>query len=220
MKYYPVYLDLKDRECIVVGGGEVGARKALGLERCGARVRVISRDFSEKFNLGDRPTLKLENRPYEEKDLENAFLVFAATDNGALNRQIREDARKAGALCCLADAPELGDFILPAVMEQGDLVCAVSTSGTSPALAKKIKKELAGMFGPEYGIFLALMGNIRKRLLEAGHDPDRHRKVFTTLVEKDLPDLIAAGDKETIDSILKDLLGREYDYQSLVSQES
>ena len=220
MKYYPVYLDLKDRECIVVGGGEVGARKALGLERCGARVRVISREFSEKFNGENRPALSLEHRAYERKDLENAFLVFAATDNAGLNRQIREDARQMGVLCCLADAPELGDFILPAVMARGDLVCAVSTSGASPALAKKVKAELAGMFGPEYETFLVLMGNIRKRLLASGHDPDRHKKIFSALVEKDLPALIAAGDRDRINSILTDLLGKGYEYQSLALQES
>ncbi|WP_022664827.1 precorrin-2 dehydrogenase/sirohydrochlorin ferrochelatase family protein [Desulfospira joergensenii] len=220
MKYYPVYLDLKERECVVVGGGEVGARKALGLEGCGARVRVISCEFSEKFFPGEGSSLRLEKRPYEKKDLENAFLVFAATDNAGLNRQILEDARQMGILCCLADAPELGDFILPAVMARGDLVCAVSTSGTSPALAKKIKKDLAGMFGPEYAVFLVLMGNIRKRLLAEGHDPDQHKKIFRSLVEKDLPGLIAAKDREGINLILKDLLGREYDYQSLASQES
>ncbi|MCP4723057.1 MAG: bifunctional precorrin-2 dehydrogenase/sirohydrochlorin ferrochelatase, partial [Desulfobacteraceae bacterium] len=156
---------------------------------------------------------------YETSDLENAFLVFVATDNKGLNEQIQEDAKARSILCNMADAPDRSDFILPSVVERGDLVCAVSTSGASPALAKKIRKDLGQMFGPEYGLFLVLMGNIRKKLLEEGHDPSSHKKIFNALVEKNLPALIAANDETRIDSVLLELLGPGIDYQSLVPQE-
>lgn len=217
MKYYPIFLDVTARDCLVVGGGEVGYRKAAGLLRANARVRVISKGFSLKFETNSG--FSLICKPYDPSDLGSAFLVFAATDNRALNEQIRADAKIRGILCNMADAPDRSDFILPSVVERGDLVCAVSTAGASPALAKKIRKDFEQMFGPEYGDFLVLMGNIRKKLLEGGHDPEAHKKIFTTLVEKKIPDLIAAGDELNIDAVLLELLGPGFDYKSLVPQE-
>jgi len=219
MKYYPIFLDVKNRVCLVVGGGEVGVRKAFGLERSGARVRVISKKFSHELEAGGKKRIQLQCRAYEKSDLENVFLVFAATDNAQLNRMIQKDAEKENILCNIADAPDQSDFILPSIVERGDLVCAVSTSGSSPALAKKIRKDLESMFGPEYSVLLMLMGNIRKKLLEQGHDPNSHKKIFNTLIEKNLPALIAAGDETSLDSILIELLGRGSSYRRLVSQE-
>lgn len=217
MKYYPVFLDVKDRDCLVVGGGAVGTRKAAGLYRSGARVRVISKAFSQR--LETTSGICRECKSYEPSDLETAFLVFAATDSKELNEQIREDAAKKNILCNIADAPDRSDFILPSVVERGDLVCAVSTSGASPALAKKIRKELEQMLGPEYKDFLLLMKNIRKKLLKEGHDPSAHKKIFTALVEKKIPALIAANDRTRIDSVLLELLGPGYGYHRLVPQE-
>jgi precorrin-2 dehydrogenase/sirohydrochlorin ferrochelatase len=145
--------------------------------------------------------------------------VFAATDNRALNQQIRQDATARSVLCNVADAPDRSDFILPSVVDRGDLVCAVSTAGASPALAKKIRKDLEQMLGPEYTDFLVLMKNIRKKLLEAGHDPDGHKKIFKALVEKTIPALIAADDRTRINQVLLELLGPGYEYERLVPQE-
>jgi precorrin-2 dehydrogenase/sirohydrochlorin ferrochelatase len=219
MTYYPIFLDVKDRACLVVGGGDVGVRKALGLERAGARVLVVSIQFASGLQAMEKKRIQLECRAYEKSDLENIFLVFAATDNAHLNQMIQEDCKKENILCNIADAPDQSDFILPSIVERGDLLCAVSTSGSSPALAKKIRKDLESMFGPEYAVLLVLMGNIRKKLLEQGHDPRAHKKIFNTLIEKNLPALIADGDETSIDSILIELLGRGYSYHRLVSQE-
>ncbi len=219
MKYYPVCLDIKQRNCLVVGGGSVGFRKALGLEKCGARVKVVSLEFSPQFNARQSRGIQLESRAYQKTDLEGMFLVFAATDNAGLNRKVMDDAKAHGVLCCLADRPEDSDFILPAVVEQGDLVLSVSTSGASPALARKIKQDISRMFGPEYAVFLRLMKQIRQRLLAKGHDPSGHRQVFTSLARSDIPGLIRSGDTQQIDSILTGLLGREYTYERLAPRE-
>jgi precorrin-2 dehydrogenase/sirohydrochlorin ferrochelatase len=217
MKYYPIFLDVKDRDCLVVGGGDVGTRKAMGLFRSGAGVRVISKAFSE--TLEGVSGIRLACKPYETSDLDNTFLVFAATSSRDLNSRIQEDAKQKNILCNIADAPDRSDFILPSVVERGDLVCAVSTSGSSPALAKKIRKDLMQMFGPEYGAFLLLMGNIRRKMLEVGHNPASHKKIFSAMVETDLPALIAAKDETRIDAVLVELLGPGVDYKSLVPQE-
>lgn len=218
MKYYPVFLNVRDRDCLVVGGGRVGARKAATLCRCGARVTVVSPDVSESL-LRD-PGIRCRDKGYEATDLDGMFLVFAATDSAALNRQVQSDAVDRNILCNSADTPDQGDFILPAVVEQGDLVCAVSTSGASPALARKIRQDLAGHFGPEYATFLTLMKAVRKKLLAAGHDPDGHKKIFNALIDQDLPALIANQDFDGIDSVLTRILGPDALYRDLISQES
>lgn len=219
MKFYPIFLDVQDRDCLVVGGGDVGTRKALGLAKAGARVRVVSPYFSPGLEKSKQKNIRLVYKAYEPSDLGRAFLVFAATNNPDLNEQIQVQAKKNRILCNIVDAPDLSDFILPSVVERGDLAIAVSTSGSSPALARKIRRDLGEKFGPEYDIFLELMGNIRKKLLEGGHDPVAHQQIFRTLVEKKLPALIAAKEDVQIDSILLELLGRGYEYRCLVSQE-
>ncbi len=215
--YYPIFLNLEGRKCLVVGGGGVGTRKALMLNRCGADVQVVAPRISEALKATDIP---VHERPYDPRDLEGIFLVFAATGDAGINRAVTADAAQRQILCNSADDPGAGDFILPAVVRRGDLICAVSTSGASPALAKKVRRDLESLFGPEYEPFLILMAQIRTRLLAQGHDPDGHREIFRKLVHMDLPDLIANGDIAAIDAVLEDLLGPDYSYRNLMSQES
>lgn len=219
MKYYPVFLDIKDKNCLVVGGGAVGARKALTLEKCGARVKVISDRFSAEFKSLDKTFTCLEKK-YEKDDLKGMFLVFAATNNADLNQEIKRDASKLNIICNVADAPDESDFILPSIVERGDLVVAVSTSGSSPAMAKKIRQELEVYFGPEYEKFLLLMGNIRKKLLSSGHAPDEHKKIFHALIERGGLELIREDNEIKINKVLSDILGGNDSYQDLVISRS
>lgn len=219
MKYYPVFLDIKDRLCLVVGGGNVGTRKAFGLARSGARVRVVSVEFTQKLRAAQGRDLLLQARPYSPSDLDGIYMVFAATDNQELNRQIREDARLANILCNCSDGQDKGDFILPSVMSQGDLVCAVSTCGASPALSKKVRRDLELIFGPEYKTLLTIMANVRQKMLAAGHDPAGHKKILTELVGRDLIPMISAGDFAGIDAIFQELLGPEFLFSDLAVEE-
>jgi len=225
MTYYPVLLNIQDKPCLVVGGGPVGARKTTGLLRSGARVTVVSPAFCEQFNaLREKPMfckkMVCMKKEYEITDLEGMSIVFAATGNAQLNKQIMQDTRQQNMMCNIVDAPDDSNFILPSVVQQGDLILAVSTSGKSPALSKKIRKELEQHFGPEYQKMLFVMGNIRKRLLAQEHAPKRHKKIFYTLIETGLLEMIKVGDEKKINSVLNDLLGNEYNYQDLVLQRS
>ncbi len=220
MKYYPIFLDIKNKDCLVIGGGSVGARKAVTLEKCGARVKVISDRFSPKFDGLKTKSISLEKKKYEKKDVKGMFFVFAATDNANLNRQIKKDASKFNILCNVADAPSQSDFLLPSIVERGDLIVAVSTSGSSPAMAKRIRQDLDHQFGPEYAQFLTVMGNIRKKLLSSGHAPDENKAIFNALIEKGVLELIKENDEKNINSILYEVLGRKYSYQNLVSSRS
>jgi precorrin-2 dehydrogenase/sirohydrochlorin ferrochelatase len=220
MKYYPIFLDINGKDCLVVGGGNVGARKAATLEKCGAKVTVISDRFSPKFDALKPTTICLEKKEYEKEDVKGMFLVFAATNNADLNQEIKNDASRLNILCNIADAPDTSDFLLASIVDRGDLIVAVSTSGSSPAMAKKIRQDLENQFDFEYAQLLCLMGNIRKKLLSSGHAPNENKAIFQTLIEKGMLELMKANDEKKIKAVLCDVLGRKYSYQDLISSRS
>ena len=187
MKYYPVNLDIKKRKCLVVGGGQVGTRKVMTLLECGASVTVISPELTKTLkDLSDNGAIEWISRPYSTPDLIDAFLVIGATDDTALHRRIHEDAQTYEKLCNIADQPESCNFILPSVVNRGDLVMTVSTSGKSPAYAKKLRQSLESSFGEEHRIFLRLMGAVRKRILEQNNNTEDHSPIFEKLVNAGL----------------------------------
>ena len=183
MRYYPINLDLQQRKCLVVGAGAVGLRKALALLDCGAEVTVIGPAVTPQVaELAVHQRLRLEKRDYRSADLEGMFLVIGATDNPEVNRRIHRDAQRRNILCNIADRPEICNFILPSIIRRGDLIIAVSTSGKSPAFAKKLRQDLERHFGPEYAGLLDLMGAIRQKLLKTDHAPEAHKPLFEQLL--------------------------------------
>ena len=217
MMYYPISVTIEDRPCLVVGGGDVGTRKARGLITCKAQVTVVSPEGTEGLiELAADGRLQWHRRRYQEPDVSGMFLVFGATDDDSLNRQVAEDAGKHGALCNVADRPDLCDFILPSVIRQGDLSVAISTAGKSPALAKHLRQELSSLFGPEYATLLCLMGGIRARLLK-DHDPAAHRQIFHTLLERGILDCLRTDDIAAIDGLMLDTIGPGYHFDELMN---
>ena len=217
MRYYPIHLDIQNRSCLVVGGGGVGTRKVMALLKCGARVTVVSPVISKPLqNLAESAPLTLKPRPYRTADLEGVFLVIGATDDEALNRQISRDAENRNILCNIADRPEVCNFILPSIVQRKDLVITISTSGQSPALAKKMRKTLEGQFGDEYGELLQLMGAIRKKLLSQAHEPEVHKPLFEQLINSDLSSMIRESKTEAINALLFKILGDGYRYEELM----
>jgi len=219
MKYYPVNLDIRNRKCLVVGGGAVGTRKIMTLLDCGAKVTVVSIDVAEKLQeLSDNDIIKLEKRPFQISDLDEMFLVMGATDNQEINREIHSEAERLGVLCNIADRPEDCNFILPAIVNRGDLIIAISTSGKSPASAKKIRKDLEKVFGTEYAEFIKLMGEIRNKLLSEDHEPEAHKHLFEQLIKRDLVEMIKEQQTGNIDSLLFEILGEGYIFDELMAK--
>jgi len=217
MRYYPIHLDIQDRNCLVVGGGGVGTRKVKTLLKCGAKVTVVSPEISDRLqNLAQSARLTLKPRPYRTEDIEGMFLVIGASDDETLNRQISSDAERRNTLCNIADRPEKCNFILPSILRRDDLVITVSTSGRSPALAKKLRKNLERRFGPEYGDFLKLMGAIRSKLLSQAHEPEVHKPLFEQLIDSNLIALIQEGKTEDINALLFEILGDGYRFEELM----
>jgi precorrin-2 dehydrogenase / sirohydrochlorin ferrochelatase len=220
MKYYPVHLNIEKRNVLVVGGGGVGTRKVKTLLECGARVTVVSVESSRELReLAESGDIDLEQRSYRSEDLNGMFLVIGATNDMKLNRRISNDAEQLNTLCNIADRPEVCNFILPSIVRREDLVITVSTSGKSPAMAKKLRKALEYQYGEEYGQLLRLMGAIRKKLLRQAHEPEAHKPLFEQLINSDLIEMIQKGETEKIDSLLLDVLGKGYEYEELMQEE-
>jgi precorrin-2 dehydrogenase/sirohydrochlorin ferrochelatase len=144
---YPIFLDLSGRRCVVVGGGEVANRKARKLLQARARVVVISPEIKPEL---ESVAVEVYRRPYRKGDLEGAYLAFAATDSREVNAAVGREAKERGVPVNVADRPSEGDFALPSTLRRGRLQVAVSTGGASPTLARRIKDELEGVFGPEW----------------------------------------------------------------------
>ncbi len=217
MKYYPVNLDIQNRRCLVVGGGNVGARKVMTLLECGAMITVVSPIATERLiRLANKKSITWKERHYQSADLTGMFLVIGATDNEELNWRIHADAERQGKLCNIADRPQACNFILPSVVNRGDLILAISTSGASPAFAKKLRQDLEKEFGEEYAEFLRLMRAVRKKLLLRDHAPEAHKPIFEKLISKGMLDLIREKNTEEMDHLLRKVVGKEYDFESLM----
>ncbi len=147
MKYYPAFLNLKNKSCVVIGGGKVAERKILILLKSGARLTVISPSITIKIKkIVKAKRIKFIKERFRSSYLKDAFLVIGATDDRKTNREISEYCRKRGILINIVDSPGFSNFICPAILARKDLIIAISTSGLNPALAKQIRKDLEKFF--------------------------------------------------------------------------
>ena len=160
--YYPIFLNVKGKKCIVVGGGEVALRKTEVLLQHGAKVEVVSPELCpELAELGQSGEINTVSREYKDGDLKDAFVAIAATDDGEINRRVVAEARRWAVLVNVVDDAENSDFIIPSYIRRGDVAIAISTSGKSPALARKIRSRLEKELGDEYALLADLIGEVR-----------------------------------------------------------
>lgn len=183
--YFPILVSLKQQPCCVIGGGRVAYRKVSSLLQAGASVKVISPETVEELDqLANTGQIILEKRTYQPGDLAGCRLAFAATNQQEVNEACRLEALETGILLNVVDVPDLCDFIIPAVHQQGDLLLMVCSQGKSPMLSKRIRKELEMIYGPSYGWVSHILGEIR---LQAFKDLDAIRQrttLFKHLIEE------------------------------------
>ena len=163
--YYPILLNIQGKRCLVVGGGEVALRKVQTLLEHSATIEIVSPAFCPELNsLVKEGAVRSIQREYKTEDLNNVLLVIAATDDTKVNAKVAADARKKGILVNAVDKPEISDFIVPSYFRHGDIIVAVSTSGKSPALARKIRVELERNLKAEYARLAVIASEVRDEL--------------------------------------------------------
>ncbi len=215
MKYYPVFFDLRGKVCLVVGGGAVAERKVLRLLDCEAKVLVVSKALSPELQtLREEGRIRCLEAPYGASCLDGIFLVVCATDERETNAQVMRDCRSRGIPVNVVDDPELCDFILPSIVEQGGLTIAVSTGGKSPALARRLREELERQYGPEYGELLEIMGELRKRIVGKGGSAEENRALFEAVVYSDVLEELRKGNRERARARIFELTGEDLEVKA------
>lgn len=216
MKVYPVNLLVQDKKCVVVGGGSVARRKVRSLLDCGARVEVISLSFEDQLaQWSVEGPLRLIKGEYTSQALEGAFLIVGATSDPRVNEQIAADARERGVLCNIVDQPELSDFVLPAVGKKGDLTIAVSTSGKSPALARRLRDQILETIPKPYATLVQILGALRVHPVLSYGQTEDHRRIWEDLLDSPILTWIEAGDAQSIERLFESVLGRKVTLQEL-----
>lgn len=212
MGYYPIFLELGGKNVLVVGGGRVARRKVETLLGYGAVVRIVSRQLNDGLKrLVENGKVFLAGEEFNEEHLNDQLMVFAATDDPELNHRISEAARSRGILINAADQPVDCDFIVPSIVKQGDLSIAVSTSGKSPALAKKIRRQLELQFGKEYEIFLQFMGQVRRAVFQLALPQQENSRIFQALIDSNIFADLAKGDRASVKAALDRILPAQLD---------
>jgi siroheme synthase-like protein len=207
MRYYPIYLDLKGRDALVVGGGVVAEGKALQLLEAGAHVTVVSPELTEALRAAvDGGEITYLSAYFTEDDLNGAFLVISATGDRKVNEMVAEAARERGLLCNVVDQPDLCDFITPALVNRGELQISVSTAGGSPTLAQRVKREVSALIGEEYGLLLEIAAEMRAEAKTRIADFERRKEALRAFVESDALDLIRAGRRDEARALARGFL--------------
>ncbi len=202
-EYYPVFLNLKNKLCVVIGGGKVAERKVLSLLKAGAKVKIVSPEVTETLKkLIQTQDIQWEKRPYQEEDLKGAFLVIAATNSPEAQAKVFKEAEEKGIPCNVVDKPEFCSFIVPSVVQRGDLIIAISTGGASPAVARRIREKLESLFGEEYTIYLRLMRKIREKVLSKNLSPEEKERKLQTFALAPLPEYIKDRDYDLLATLL------------------
>jgi len=193
MAFYPLYIDLEGKKCVVIGGGDVAERKVISLLECGADVGVVSPEFVPGLiKLAGEGKIRIKSRGYEPGDLKGATLAIVATDDNAVNREVHREATENQIPVNVVDVPELCSFIVPSTVRRGDLIISISTSGSCPALAKSIRKQLQQIFGEEYADYCRILRDFREEVTKRYDDPEERKRALNRLIESDAIDLIKA----------------------------
>lgn len=199
MSFYPMYVDIEGSKCVVVGGGDVATRKVMSLVECNAAVLVVSPKITPEIEcLANDKRIAIEHRDYIEGDIEGATLAIIATDDPALNKRISQEARDKNIPINVVDTPEICTFIVPSIIRRGDLIISISTSGSCPALAKTIRKDLQKQFGEEYAEFCNILRQFRADLADKYDKQEDRAEVLQKLIDSNAIELIKADKSEEV----------------------
>jgi siroheme synthase-like protein len=210
--YYPVYIQMREQSCVVIGGGKIAEGKVEGLLAVEAKITVIAPDLTPRLHdLADQKQIAYLGRAYRPGDLTGAFMVICATDQAEINHQVWQEATANHQLVNVVDDTPRCNFIAPSILRQGDLTVAISTSGKAPALAVRLKERLQREIGPEYERFLELAGELREPLAHHIPDFETRKALWYELVDSEILDVLASGDEQQAREIISRVVG--FDFQ-------
>lgn len=208
MGYYPIFLDMGGRPCVVIGGGAVAEHKVEGLLQVGGHVTVVSPELTSKLALlVSQEKVRYIARPYQAGDLAGYRLAFAATDDPEVNAAVYREGRERGICVNAADDAVHCDFILPSILRRGELVVAVATGGASPALSRVIRENLEAYFTEDYATLAAIVGKVRRELQGRSFVPTP--EAWHNALDEKLRRLIREGKEEDARNYLLECLGAE-----------
>jgi uroporphyrin-III C-methyltransferase/precorrin-2 dehydrogenase/sirohydrochlorin ferrochelatase len=197
MRDLPIFVEMRDRPAVVVGGGVVAARRAELLVRTGASVTVFAKELGDEFfGLSGQPNFRHVARDPQPEDFRGSALCFIAAEDERLTTAAREAAKSAGALVNVADRPHLCDFIMPSIVDRSPLVIAISTGGASPILARMLKARLESLIPAAYGRLADLMSRFRQRAAKAIASPTLRRRFWETVLEGPIGEAAISGNEE------------------------
>ncbi len=208
MNYYPIYLNLQQQYCVVIGGGPIAEGKVRGLLQTEAIVTLIAPTVTATLQaLADERRLTYIARAYQSGDLAGAFLAIGATDDRTINEQIWQEANERHILINVVDDTPHCNFIAPSILRRGDLTLAISTGGKAPALAVRLREELEHSLGDEYAQFLQLAGELREPLAARYPDFEQRKAVWYQLVDADILALLRQGDEDAARQRIAEITG-------------
>ena len=203
--YYPIYIDIEERNVVIIGGGNVCARKAETMMKYGANVTVVAPELTDEIEQWGRDgSLTIKRKAYESPDIDGANIVIASTDDQRVNEQIAADCRARRIPVNVVDVTPLCEFIVPAIIEKGSIQIAVSTGGKSPALARTLKEDLQRAIGPEYAEVNDVLGSLRdgaKSVLPT--DTDRKR-FFDGIIASGVLEMLRDGRRKQAYQVIAD----------------
>lgn len=210
--YYPIYIQLHEQPCVVIGGGKIAEGKVEGLLAAGAKVTIVSPDLTPRLHaLVEQSQVTYIARTYQPGDLTGAFMVICATDQTEVNHQVWQEASANRQLVNVVDDTPRCNFIAPAILRKGDLTIAISTGGKAPALAVRLKESLQNQIGPEYERFLELSGQLREPLAHHVPDFETRKALWYELVDSDALSLLARGDEPAAVEIISQVVGFRFE---------
>ena len=210
--YYPIYVELHEQPCIVIGGGKIAEGKVEGLLTAGAQVKIISPSLTSHLHtLVEQNKVAYISRTYQHGDLADAFMVICATDQTEINHQVWQEASANRQLVNVVDDTPRCNFIAPAILRKGDLNIAISTGGKAPALAVRLKERLQKEIGPQYERFLELSGQLREPLARNIPDFETRKKLWYELVDSDILELLSQDNEPAALDLISRVVGFRFE---------
>lgn len=203
--YYPIFLDIENRNVVIIGGGEVCARKAETMMRYGAKVTIVSPEFTQEIEQWARDgKLAMRRKRYETADIEDAHIVIASTDDTSVNEQVAADTRERRIPVNVVDVTPLCEFIVPAILEKDGIQIAISTGGKSPALARTLKEDLSRTVGPEYAEINDLLGSLRESAKATLPTDIDRKRFFDGIIARGVLPLLREGKRREAYRLIAD----------------